>query len=86
MTIAGKYQTKTEHSKVFGFRLFTFDNLGCSIASARHMNIAVFVKYQDEWRNNTFKLRKARLATKSVLGDDEQTSAIMEIVNASHEC
>ena len=62
-----------------------FDNLGRDETLAIGVDAAVFANRQDDWRNNTFKLRKVRLGVKSVLGDDERTDKIMEIVEARHE-
>ena len=62
-----------------------FDNLGRDEALALAVDQAVFKNRQADWRNNHFKIRKLKLAIKAVLGDDERTDQIMEIVEARHE-
>lgn len=62
-----------------------FDNLGQDETLALAVDEAVTKNRQNDWRNNHFKIRKLKLAIKAVLGDDERTAQVMEIVEARHE-
>lgn len=62
-----------------------FDNLGQDETLALAVDEAVTKNRQNDWRNNHFKVRKLKLAVKAVLGDDQRTDQIMEIVEARHE-
>ena len=62
-----------------------FDNLGQDENLALTVDEAVTKNRQNDWRNNHFKIRKLKLAVKAVLGDDERTDQVMEIVEARHE-
>ncbi len=62
-----------------------FDNLGQDETLALAVDDAVTKNRQNDWRNNHFKIRKLKLAVKAVLGDDERTDQVMEIVEARHE-
>ena len=48
-----------------------YDNLGKDEALALKIDNAVRDSIQDDWRNNTMKTKKVRLAIQAVLGDDE---------------
>ena len=62
-----------------------FDNLGQDENLALTVAEAVTKNRQNDWRNNHFKILKLKLAVKAVLGDDERTDQVMEIVEARHE-
>jgi type I restriction enzyme, R subunit len=48
-----------------------FDNLNGDETLALAVDGAVRTSKQDDWRSNSFKVRKVKLAIKAVLGDDE---------------
>jgi type I restriction enzyme R subunit len=63
-----------------------FDNLGKDDALALAVDQAIKENRQDGWRNNTFKVKKVKLAIKSVLqGDEELTEKTLELAKNQHE-
>jgi len=63
-----------------------FDNLENDEAKALAIDQAVRGARQDDWRGNTFKVRKVRLAVKAVLdGDEGLTDRVLELVKNQHE-
>ncbi len=63
-----------------------YDNLGKAEALAIAVNNAVLGSRQDDWRNNAVKVRKVKIALKTVLGgDDAQTEQILELVKNQQE-
>jgi len=63
-----------------------FDNLGKDASLAIAVDLAVHKSRQDDWRNNSFKIKKVRLAIKKILkGDDELTSKTLELVKNQNE-
>ena len=47
---------------------------------------AVRASRQDEWRNNTFKVKKVKIALKGVLqGDEALTERVLELVKNQNE-
>jgi type I restriction enzyme R subunit len=63
-----------------------FDNLEENEALAVAVDAAVRASRQDDWRGNTFKVKKVRLAVKAALnGDEELTDRVLEMVKNQHE-
>jgi type I restriction enzyme R subunit len=63
-----------------------YDNLGKDEALALMVDNAVRESRQDEWRSNAVKVKKVRIAIKSVLQDDEAlTEQILELVKNQYE-
>ena len=63
-----------------------YDNLGKDEALALHTDHAIYESRQDDWRGNSFKVKKVKLAIKSVLQDDEAlTDQILELAKNQHE-
>lgn len=63
-----------------------YDNLGNNEALALDVDRAVRESRQDDWRGNNFKVKKVRLAIKTVLQDDEElTDKTLELVKNQHE-
>ncbi|MDO8723024.1 MAG: HsdR family type I site-specific deoxyribonuclease [Syntrophales bacterium] len=63
-----------------------YDNLGKNEALAHEVDHAVRENRQDDWRGNSFKVKKVKLAIKPVLQDDEElTLKILELVKNQHE-
>ena len=63
-----------------------YDNLGKDEALALAVDSAVRASRQDDWRGNSFKVKKVRLAIKAVLKDDEGlTEQVLELVKNQHE-
>jgi type I restriction enzyme R subunit len=63
-----------------------YDNLGQDEALALEVDRAVRESRQDEWRSNAVKVRKVRIAIKSVLQDDEAlTEKILELAKNQNE-
>ncbi len=63
-----------------------YDNLGKDEALALGVDRAVRESRQDEWRNNTFKVKRVRIALKAVFGGDEAlTERILELVKNQNE-
>lgn len=62
-----------------------YDNLGKDETLALHMDHAIYESRQDDWRSNSFKVKKVRLAIKSVLQDDEAlTDQILDLAKNQH--
>nr|MBU1329006.1 HsdR family type I site-specific deoxyribonuclease [Candidatus Omnitrophota bacterium] len=63
-----------------------YDNLGKDEARALDVHHAIHENRQDDWRSNPFKVKKIKLAIKSVLQDDgELTEKTLELVKNQHE-
>jgi type I restriction enzyme R subunit len=63
-----------------------YDNLRKDEALALAVDTAVRTSRQDDWRSNPFKIKKVKLAIKSVLQDDEtRTEQILELVKNQNE-
>jgi len=63
-----------------------YDNLGKDEALAQMVDNAVRESRQDDWRSNAVKVKKVRIAIKSVLQDDEAlTEQILELVKNQYE-
>ncbi len=63
-----------------------FDNLGKDEALALNVDQAVRDSRQADWRDNSFKVKRVRLAIKAVLGDDDgHVDQILELVKNQHE-
>ena len=63
-----------------------YDNLGKDEALAIHVDYAIRESRQDDWRSNPFKVKKVKLAIKSVLQDDEElTEKTLELVKNQYE-
>jgi type I restriction enzyme R subunit len=63
-----------------------FDNLDRSEPTALAVDHAVRGSRQDDWRSNPFKVKRVRLAIKSVLGDDEGLiDQVLLLVKNQHE-
>jgi type I restriction enzyme R subunit len=63
-----------------------YDNLGKDEALALKVDNAVRESRQDDWRSNAVKVRRVRIAIKSVLQDDEAlTEQILELVKNQNE-
>ncbi|MBU4581912.1 MAG: restriction endonuclease subunit R, partial [Proteobacteria bacterium] len=63
-----------------------YDNLGKDEVRALDVHHAIHENRQDDWRSNPFKVKKIKLAIKSVLKDDgELTEKTLELVKNQHE-
>ena len=63
-----------------------YDNLDRNEALALAVDDAVRASRQDDWRGNTFKVRKVKVAIKNALSDDEAlTDKILELVKNQNE-
>jgi type I restriction enzyme R subunit len=63
-----------------------YDNLGKDEALALDVDRVVRESRQADWRSNSFKVKKVRIAVKSVLQDDEAlTEQILELVKNQNE-
>jgi type I restriction enzyme R subunit len=63
-----------------------YDNLGKDEALALQVDRAVRESRQDDWRSNAIKVKKVKIAIKSVLQDDEElTEKILELVKNQSE-
>ncbi len=63
-----------------------YDNLGKDEALALAVDGAVRASRQDDWRSNSFKVRKVMFAIKSVLKDDDAlTHRVLNLVENQHE-
>jgi len=63
-----------------------YDNLGKNEALALEVDESIRTSRQDDWRNNPFKIKRVRLAIKSVLdGDDELVTKTLELVKNQNE-
>jgi type I restriction enzyme R subunit len=63
-----------------------YDNLGKDEVRALDVHHAIHENRQDDWRSNPFKVKKIKLAIKSVLQDDgELTEKTLELVKNQHE-
>ena len=63
-----------------------YDNLGRDEALALAVDRAVRASRQDDWRSNSFKVKKVKLAIKGVLLDDRAlTEQVLELVKNQHE-
>lgn len=63
-----------------------YDNLDKDEALVLAVDAAVRENRQDDWRGNTFKTRKVKLAIKEVVGGDEaKADSILELVKQQHE-
>jgi type I restriction enzyme R subunit len=63
-----------------------YDNLGQDEALALAVDQAIQTSRQDDWRSNSFKVRRVKIAIKGVLNDDEElTETILELAKNQHE-
>jgi type I restriction enzyme R subunit len=63
-----------------------YDNLGKDEVLALEVDSAVRASRQDDWRNNTFKVKKVKIALKGVLkGDEALTDRVLELVKNQNE-
>lgn len=63
-----------------------YDNLGKNEALAVEVDYAVRQNLQDDWRNNTGKIKKVKFAIKAALsGDDALTDTILDLVKSQHD-
>jgi type I restriction enzyme R subunit len=63
-----------------------FDNLGKNEALALSVDESIRASRQDDWRNNPFKIKRVRLAIKSVLdGDETLIEKTLELVKNQNE-
>jgi len=62
-----------------------YDNLGQDEALALRVDYAINENRQDDWRTNNFKVKKVRLAIKSVLSDEELTDKTLDLAIKQHE-
>jgi len=63
-----------------------YDNLGKITALALAVDHAVRQNRQDDWRNNSGKIKKVKFAIKAALSGDEQlTDTILELVKHQHD-
>ena len=62
-----------------------YDNLEKEEALALDVDEAVRSNKQDDWQHNIFKTKKIRFAIKDVLGDEERTDAVLELVKNQQE-
>jgi type I restriction enzyme R subunit len=63
-----------------------YDNLGKNETLATDLDRVVRESRQDDWRSNSFKVKKIRLAIKAMLGDDEAlTEQVLELVKNQNE-
>ncbi|SOE81032.1 type I site-specific deoxyribonuclease, HsdR family [Caballeronia arationis] len=69
-----------------GAKRSLYDNLDKDELVALNLDKAIFAARQDDWRNNSVKVRKVRNAIKSVLGDDDALiDKILNIVKSQNE-
>jgi type I restriction enzyme R subunit len=63
-----------------------YDNLSRNEGLALQVDGAVRASRQDDWRNNTFEVKKAKIALKGVLqGDEGLTKRVLELVKNQNE-
>jgi type I restriction enzyme R subunit len=63
-----------------------YDNLEKDEALALEVDRVVRASRQDDWRNNTFKVKKVKIALKAVLEDDAAlVDRVLELVKNQHE-
>ena len=63
-----------------------YDNLEKNETLALEIHAAVLASKQDDWRSNTFKIKKVRFAIKNILKNDEAlTETVLELVKNQHE-
>jgi type I restriction enzyme, R subunit len=63
-----------------------YDNLDKDETLALAVHEAVYANRQDDWRNNSFKVKRVRNAIKAALKDDESaTERVLELVKNQHE-
>ncbi|MBU4371564.1 MAG: hypothetical protein L6300_14175, partial [Syntrophaceae bacterium] len=63
-----------------------FDNLDKNESLALAVDHAIHENRQDDWRGNSFKVKKVKLAIKPLLqDDDERTERILELAKNQHE-
>lgn len=63
-----------------------YDNLDKDETLALAVHEAVYANRQDDWRNNSFKVKRVRNAIKAALKDDESaTEQVLELVKNQHE-
>jgi type I restriction enzyme R subunit len=63
-----------------------YDNLSRNEGLALQVDGAVRASRQDDWRNNTFKVKKVKIALKGVLqGDEVLTERVLELVKNQNE-
>ena len=63
-----------------------YDNLGQDTALALAVDATVRTHRQDDWRNNTFKVKKIKNAINATLnGDAERADAVLELVKNQNE-
>jgi type I restriction enzyme R subunit len=63
-----------------------FDNLGKNEALALSVDESIRASRQDDWRNNPFKIKRVRLAIKTVLdSNDELVSKTLELAKNQNE-
>ncbi|MEI8173538.1 MAG: HsdR family type I site-specific deoxyribonuclease [Deltaproteobacteria bacterium] len=69
-----------------GAKRALYDNLDKNESLALAVDHAINENRQDDWRSNPFKVKKVKLAIKSVLQDDEElTDKTLELVKNQHE-
>lgn len=62
-----------------------YDNLEKNETLALAVDEAICHSLQDDWRNNSFKLKRVKLAIKSVLNDDVLTEKILDLVKHQND-
>jgi len=62
-----------------------YDNLGQDESLALRVDHAINENRQDDWRTNNFKVKKVKLAIKSVLSDEELTDKTLDLAIKQHE-
>ncbi|WAI02310.1 type I restriction endonuclease subunit R [Methanogenium organophilum] len=62
-----------------------YDNLDQNEMLVKELDLAVRSNKQDDWQQNLIKTRMIRLAIKGVVGDDEKTDTILELVKNQQE-
>lgn len=62
-----------------------YDNLDQNEMLVKELDLAVRSNKQDDWQQNLIKTRMIRLAIKGVVGDDEKTDTVMELVKNQQE-
>jgi len=62
-----------------------YDNLGEDEAIVQAVHEAVVSNKQDDWMHNPIKTRMVRFAIKDVLGDEQETDKILELVKNQQE-
>ena len=69
-----------------GAKQALFDNLDKNESLALAVDHAIHENRQDDWRSNSFKVKKVKLAIKPLLQDDEErTERILELAKNQHE-